>query len=742
MKRLRKPYEIIVTLFLFLLFSPEVLSQKNPGRFTEAQKLYQQGNFKEAIELWQKDIQENSETSHLAKLAQAQAYLDLGNLVAANELLNQTYPDKYIPYQEAIKGNLALRQGLFNEAIEIYNKLANLSYFNPINRLTLLDNYLESLLDQQTYHRNQLEETQDPYQIELLKQAIASNEQITANITNNAQYLAETTNLLNSPAAIGIRVKIFDFYPPSSPTKLKILLAQILDLPDSYDKGKLLLEFAELSPTDATYEQAIKVAIALDNPQLKSWAFGDYGQYLYQRGNLGEALAITYKAISDANENQDFTKLAQLNYQTALIQEKLGNSLEAAKAYDLSIINIKHLRERLAGHPINPLLIAQIQPILQSYLEFLLKSDHPSKANLQKAIEIQGLSTLTEVDSFFRQVCDSLVKVNEKIPDGTALIYTVILRESTYLIVKIGDSIYHHRIKINEPNLNTLIFRWRLDILQDKNFDFAETSKYVYQSFILPIESILEKNDIKSLIFIQDGILRTISMSTAFDEIEKKYLIEKYLISYSLGLKYPSNLKLRSNKLSALFAGNSKTSQNNLWGIEKEITNLAHLNFDDSDILIDTEFSEQSLFSKLKQHNYSILHIALHNQIGKTITDSQLFIRDNKTFSLTQFEQILRSSDYQLNLLTLAACDTALGDRYAVLGLAGLSLRTGTPNLIGSLWAVPDSSSFLAMKVFYESILKGDNVAQAFQKMQVSQIRSNSAENIHPSKWGGYILIL
>jgi CHAT domain-containing protein len=231
-------------------------------------------------------------------------------------------------------------------------------------------------------------------------------------------------------------------------------------------------------------------------------------------------------------------------------------------------------------------------------------------------------------------------------------------------------------------------------------------------------------------------------MSTAFDEIEKKYLIEKYLISYSIGLKYPSNLKLRSNKLSALFAGNSKTSQDTLWGIEKEITNLAHLNFDNSDILIDTEFSEQSLFSKLKQHNYSILHIALHNQIGKTITDSQLFIRDNKTFSLTQFEQILRSSDYQLNLLTLAACDTALGDRYAVLGLAGLSLRTGTPNLIGSLWAVPDSSSFLAMKVFYESILKGDNIAQAFQKMQISQIRSNSAENIHPSKWGGYILIL
>jgi CHAT domain-containing protein len=306
------------------------------------------------------------------------------------------------------------------------------------------------------------------------------------------------------------------------------------------------------------------------------------------------------------------------------------------------------------------------------------------------------------------------------------------------LQIAINGTIHSHRVNIKEKDLLALVVQWRLDLLQDKNFNFAVASKSLYRLFFQPLENLLESSGVRNLIFIQDGILRTVPMAALFDEPRKQYLIERYAITYSLGFSHLSEVVTNSHRF--LFVGNSQVAEDSLEGISAEVRSLSRLVPKSSDVLLDGELSVKSLTSKLQGRPYSILHFALHNQIGATIQDSQLYFSQTP-LSLAEFEGILRSAPHPLYLLTLASCDTALGDRFAVLGMAGLGLRSGTTNLLGSLWAVPDVSSRLGMEVLYSSLLKGDPLGVAVQKMQVAQIRSRSAENIHPSKWAGYLLL-
>jgi len=93
-------------------------------------------------------------------------------------------------------------------------------------------------------------------------------------------------------------------------------------------------------------------------------------------------------------------------------------------------------------------------------------------------------------------------------------------------------------------------------------------------------------------------------------------------------------------------------------------------------------------------------------------------------------------------LLALSACQTAKGDRYGALGMAGLAVRSGARSLISALWKIPaDETPDQLFEAFYRAWLGGASKARALQQAKVTMLRDRAAGRSGPHFWGGFVLI-
>ena len=86
----------------------------------------------------------------------------------------------------------------------------------------------------------------------------------------------------------------------------------------------------------------------------------------------------------------------------------------------------------------------------------------------------------------------------------------------------------------------------------------------------------------------------------------------------------------------------------------------------------------------------------------------------------------------------MSSCETAIGDEDALLGLAGIGIRTGITNTIGTIWAVNSNSSLDLLSSFYKYYAQNNiTSADALKQAQLQLI----ARQLHPYHWSGFINI-
>jgi CHAT domain-containing protein len=137
-----------------------------------------------------------------------------------------------------------------------------------------------------------------------------------------------------------------------------------------------------------------------------------------------------------------------------------------------------------------------------------------------------------------------------------------------------------------------------------------------------------------------------------------------------------------------------------------------------------------------------MVHIASHGQFTGDVKQSFVLTFDDKLTldRLRQFVRPLQYRDTPLELLTLSACETAVGDDRAALGLAGIAVKAGARSALATLWKVPDQAATMLVVEFYRR-LQDPAVSRAVALQQAQVKLLNHPDFSAPLFWSPFLLI-
>jgi CHAT domain-containing protein len=485
----------------------------------------------------------------------------------------------------------------------------------------------------------------------------------------------------------------------------------------------------------------------------ESYALGTLGGLYETNQQWDEATTLTRQALSLA-QSIDAPDIAyQWQWQLGRVfcrgtQPCATGALEnATAAYGSAVKTLQSLRSDLAA--INPEVQfsfrESVEPVYRQFVELLLQSDGdaPSQENLKQARQVIEALQLAELDNFFREACTNARPVNiDQIDPQAAVIYPIILPNQLAVIVALPKQpLRYHKTQLPQADVDRLLTQMR-QALRPTAFveDQLPAAQQVYNLLLKPVETELATSGVKTLVFVPDGLLRSVPMAALYDG--QQYLIEKYSVVLTPGLQLLQPVSLDRARLQGLLAGLSQAREGfaALPNVAMEIKQIeAELS---SQVLLDQGFTQRSLQNQLDSTSSSIVHLATHGQFSSKADDTFILTWDGR-INVKQLDQLLRDREGKLNpieLLVLSACQTATGDKRAALGMAGVAVRSGARSTLASLWSVSDRSTASLMIEFYRELGKpGVTKAEALRRAQVALLHQDDYTS--PYYWAPFVLL-
>ncbi|WP_293112502.1 CHAT domain-containing protein [Moorena sp. SIO4G3] len=507
--------------------------------------------------------------------------------------------------------------------------------------------------------------------------------------------------------------------------------------------------------------RAVQQAMELGDPTAQAYAMTQLGSLYEQTQQWSEALRLTENALQIAQGNHASDIAARAAWQLGRLHKQQGDINEAIAAYDSAVKTLQSLRSDLVA--INPdvqfSFTETVEPIYRELVELLLQpsvttpepggvsrvkgSGEISQDHLKKAMQVIESLQLAELENFFQEAClKGQPRQIDQIDQKAAVIYPIILPERLEVIVSVpGQALRHYQTYIPQAELEQFFRRMR----QSLNRAFSEPARLklyqqAYDLLIRPVESELEDYGITTLVFVLDGTLRNLPMSALYDG--QQYLIEKYSIALSPGLQLLDPRSLESKQIQAITAGLSEGRQGfkPLPAVKRELEQISSKI--STTVLLNQEFTDSNLQNAVDAKPFPVLHLATHGQFSST-ADETFVLAWNDRINVRQFNSLLRSREREdtnpIELLVLSACQTARGDNRAVLGLAGVAVRSGARSTLATLWAVRDESTAQLMAEFYKYLAQaGVTKAEALRRAQLALLKG---EYNHPVYWAPFVLV-
>ncbi|ARV63167.1 hypothetical protein BZZ01_22420 [Nostocales cyanobacterium HT-58-2] len=589
---------------------------------------------------------------------------------------------------------------------------------------------------------------------------------------NQLSLLVETKQLTNALALLSpIQSEISTLPPSRVAVDAKINFAQNLMKLAAREEGVLKATSASLVRTSAQIlATAVQEAQSLQDKREESYALGTLGNLYEINHQLANAQKLTEKALFTAQMINAPDIIYQWQWQLGRIRKQQGDVKNAIAYYSEAFNNLQTLRSDLvATNPdIQFSFRESVEPVYRELVALLLQTENgeqrtqkgvqgsshvqsESQANLEQARRVMESLQLAELDNFLRSACltpkQELDPVVDQKDQQAAVLYPIILPDHLDVILKLPkQELRHYKTIIAQEQVERVVEELR-EYLRDvtRTSGVKQLSQQIYDWLIRPAQKELSESGIKTLVFVLDAGLRNLPMSVLYDKQQQKYLVEKYAIAIAPGLQLLAPKPLQQVKLNTLAAGVAagRAIENRkfppLENVPRELKQIQS-EIPTAEELLDQQFTEHNLQNQLQSVPFSVVHLATHGEFSSD-PEKTFIVTWDKLLKVKEFDNLLRVNDTRrsntIELLVLSACKTAVGDKRAALGLAGVAVQAGARSTLATLWSVDDESTANLMSQFYQELKAGVNKAEALQHAQLAIF----AQEKSPYFWAPFVLL-
>jgi CHAT domain-containing protein len=710
--------------------------------------------------------------------------LSLGN--TARALGNQTRSGWNYETITSIIDRKAQKEALapYQQAFNDYSQAAKVTSALPTPKIQAQLNHFQLLLDLQKWWQEQTQQRITACsrlgETQLCQRAKEFLSQITAQLSQESTALQPQIE----PQLAAL---------PASRTALytRISFAQSLMQRESGNKVESILE------------TALQQARSLQDKRAETYALGYLGKLYDQRGQLAQASKLTQQALMLAQEqniNGDAREIVYLwQGQLGRLLKKQGEIKGAIAAYMSAVNTLQSLRSDLNtnNQEVQFTFLQEVKPIYLELADLLLQSNlsaaeldslsmirekaspKTSKTNLELARRVIESLQVAELDNFFQDPCAEVADVAmqiDTIDPQAAVLYPIVLPDRLEVLLSVpGNPVQRITLPVSEQQVNDTLDRLydALDnptvnnsarnILATSNPSSKELKEnlqallpifsQVHSWLIQPVEAQLNAKQIKTLVFVLNGQLQRLPIAALYDG--QQYLIEKYRLALVPSLQLLNAKPLQGQQLRVLAAGVSEEAQvqgkffTALVNVPKELAQIKET-FPASQKLLNQDFTVNGMQTQLKS-DFPIVHLATHGLFSSNSDRNFIITGDGKSIGINELSRLLKEANTNVELLVLSACETATGDERAILGLAGMAVRSGARSTLATLWAVGDTFTAELMGRFYQDLKQtGGKKAESLRSAQLlllDSLKQNppfpELKNLppHPYYWAPYVLV-
>ncbi len=510
-------------------------------------------------------------------------------------------------------------------------------------------------------------------------------------------------------------------------------------------------------------QKAISIAQQLQDRRSESFALGQLGHIYECRQDYQQALNFTRQAQAAAKSDLSDRDILYLwEWQAGRIFKAQGKNSQAIQEYSQAVATLESITSDILTADRDLQLDRDIAPIYRELTALRLEqASLPSIEPKQRSGEL--LSVLDTIDSlklaelenyfgndYVLSMPSGASRIDlAQLDKATAIFSSIILENRTAIIVSLPNGEKRLAwIYADSRSLRQVINEFRRGLERYREFTYdPKQAQPLYNWIIRPFAADLDALQIKTLVFIQDGILRSVPMAALHDG--EKFLVQKYAIATTPSLTITDPKPLNRKQLQVLALGLTKKATVNgqefpaLTHVEAEINQVKALS-PGSKQLLDDDFTSDRLQQELSKTVYPIIHIATHGEFGTDPEQTFLVTGNNDKLTIADLDAAIRSISSKsdvVELLALTACQTAVGDDRAALGLAGVAVSAGVRSVLATLWFIQDAPTVTLVTKFYDRLLNSKvSKAEALQAAQQALI-AMEGQYAHPAYWAPFILI-
>ncbi|MEM9213330.1 MAG: CHAT domain-containing protein [Cyanobacteria bacterium P01_F01_bin.150] len=625
------------------------------------------------------------------------------------------------------------------------------------------------------------------------QQTLESALTVTQTLSEPALASATLLNLGHTAQAQANTGQALTYYQQAeavSPTALTQFQAQVsqLDILATQDVAAAQSLWAEISPTfqanplpasrDAVYAQlnladtllqsnaylaspdhimgllliAGQQAQVLGDAIAQTQILGYQAQVYQQTQQWTQAQALTEMALQQAQELDDSVMVYRWAEQLGQLRRKQGDRPGAIAAYTEAVNALDTLRGDLiaSSEDVQFTFRDTVEPVYRDLVKLLLQSESGQSVDpaqlTQARLLIEELQ-LAELQDYFQDACVQTTPIiADEVDPTAAVIYPIVLDDRLDVIVSVaGQPTHHHSTSISseqvEQTANQLLGTLTT-ALGSGQPSTTQQLQQVYDWILAPVEDALKEQQIETLVFVADGALRTLPLTAL--HTGDQYLVEQYNVVLSPGLNLLDPQPLEREGLQMLAGGISESRPGfiPLPFVSDEIEQIT-TQIPDHQVLFNQELTRANLAESLATTPADVIHLATHGTFGASAEDTFILTWDGK-LNIKDLGTLLQSRDRTGNtpieLLVFSACRTAAGDSRAVLGIAGMAIRSGVRSALAGLWPLDDRATAVFMDYFYKALAEPETTkAEAFRQAQLALMQDPRFST--PYYWSPFVMM-